>query len=225
MLKTLTTAGSAAIVATTLALSGASAATILTNGSFETGVPGNTPGLVNGANYADMPTTGPDSDVWAGLNGWSLHSGPGIEVQTQRTLGLTPKDGNYYAELDSLANSVMYQTVRLNVGKYMLSFWYSPQVADATTNGISYRLGGLVSGLVTGLTPGAVVGDWVEITAEYVVRKAGYYRLAFQARGRSDGVGGLLDNVAIASIPVPASGLVLLAGLGGLAALRRRKMA
>jgi hypothetical protein len=118
MLKTLTTAGSAAIVATTLALSGASAATILTNGSFETGVPGNTPGLVNGANYADMPTTGPDSDVWAGLNGWTLRSGPGIEVQTQRTLGLTPKDGNYYAELDSLANSVMYQTVRLNVGKY-----------------------------------------------------------------------------------------------------------
>jgi hypothetical protein len=41
--------------------------------------------------------------------------------------------------------------------------------------------------------------------------------------GRNDGFG--IDAIAIAAVPVPAAGLLLLGGLGGLAALKRRKKA
>jgi hypothetical protein len=59
--------------------------TILVNGSFESGVPGNSRGIVNGANFNAMVTSGPNWDAWRGLNGWTLASGSGIAVETDRT--------------------------------------------------------------------------------------------------------------------------------------------
>ncbi len=215
----------AAILAAS-ALTGAAASASVVNGSFETGVPGNSPGLVFGSNFADMPTSGPSWDIFSGLNGWTTVRGPGVEVQTNGTLPtIDAQDGNYYVELDSSANSAIYQNVALNVGRYVMSFWYSPRTASQRTNAINYRLSGLAAGQVSNATPGAAVGTWTQISVEFIVTKAKNYRLQFGAAGASDGIGGLLDNVEIAAVPVPASGLVLMGALGGLAALRRRKTA
>lgn len=47
----------------------------------------------------------------------------------------------------------------------------------------------------------------------------------FGAGGTSSNDGFDVDSVAIAAVPLPAAGMLLLGGLGGLAALRRRKKA
>jgi hypothetical protein len=215
----------AGLFAAAMALAGAAnAATVVVNGSFEQGVPGNTPGLVNGALFGNLPSGSPSSDVWTDLIGWKTVKGPGIEVQTDGSLPtIDAQDGEYYATLDSGANSAMYQTVGLHPGRYLLSFWYNTETGNFRTDGVNYRVSGLVAGKVNGATPGVVVGTWTQITAEFVVKTAKNYRLTFAANGKGDGQGGLLDNVEIVAVPVPAGGLALLGALGGLAMLRRRK--
>jgi hypothetical protein len=203
----------------------AGASTILVNGGFESGTPGNAPGIVNGANYADMPTLGPATDVFAGLNGWPMKKGAGVEVQTDNSNpNIDAHGGEYYISFDTgTENTAIQQSVSLGIGKFMLSFWYSPESTGDLTNGINYLLTGILSGKVLPSGIGATVGNWTQVSFEFIVTEAKTYTLAFVGTGRADGVGGLLDDIEIASIPVPASGLLLLGGLGGLAFWRRRK--
>lgn len=219
-------AGAALSVAVALP---ASAASIVTNGSFETGVPGNVGGLNFNSNFNNLNTSGSSWDVWKSLNGWTSMSGPGIEVQSNRTLStINAQEGTRYVELDSNGNSSMGQNVALQAGRYLLSFWYSPRTSNANTNGIEYAVGNLVSGAVTNGNPaGAVPGTWTLVSALFTVKSAGSYLLAFGASGRNDTYGGLIDNVAIdpAPVPLPAAGVGLMLGLGSLAAMRRRRKA
>ena len=204
----------------------AQAATIVQNGSFESGVPGNAPGLNFGSQFSNL-NSGPGSswDMWNAINGWTKTNGSGIEVQSNRTLStIDAHSGVHYVELDSNRNSRMVQQVALNVGRYVLSFWYSPRTASST-NGIEYAVGTFTGGSVNYHNPlAAVPGVWTLITHNFLVTQAGTYDLAFAANGRSDSYGGLLDDVSIAPVPVPAAGLGLMAGLGLLGALRRRKV-
>ncbi len=217
------------LLAVTLAaasFTGVAASASVVNGSFETGVPGDAPGFVNGLLFGDLPTDPSGWDVYSAVNGWTTVKGSGVEVQTANTLStIDPQDGNYYVELDGVDNSSIYQNVALGVGRYVLSFWYSPRTTDTRSNAIAWRLSGLASGRADNFTVGATVGAWTQITAEFLVTKAKNYRLTFGAIGKSDGIGGLLDNIEVAAVPVPASGLALFGALGGLAALRRRKAA
>lgn len=217
-----------AVAATAVLSAGAaSASTIVTNGSFESGVPGNVKGRVNGANFNNLNSTGPSWDVWKRLNGWRTVYGSGIEVQSNRTLStIDAQSGNKYVELDSTSNSGMAQTVALGVGKYVLSFWYSPRTSDPKTNGVEYAVGNLTGGYATASNPiYAVVGHWAHIVSVFTVTTAGKYDLRFSATGVNDTYGGLIDNVDIAPVPLPAAGLGLMAALGGLASLRRRRKA
>ncbi|MGL4310578.1 MAG: hypothetical protein ACRCSU_08830 [Paracoccaceae bacterium] len=215
---------SAGLMAAALAAP-ASAKSVLFNGGFELGVLGDTRGLRNGATYANMPTSGASSDIWRNLAGWSTISGPGMEVQTRRTIGLSPTDGNYYLELDSTANTTIRQTVALTRGRYQLSFSYSPRSNDRGTNGVHFALADLVGGTVTGPNPGhgTRVGQWTAFTYDLKIDSAGSYALDFGAVGRSDSIGGLVDNIALTPVPLPAAGLAFIAGLGALAGLARRR--
>jgi hypothetical protein len=205
---------------------GATASASVINGSFEEGVPGNTPGIVNGLLFDDLPSDPSGFDVYGAVNGWTTVKGSGVGVHTANTLPtIDAQDGDYYAELDGVDNAAIFQNVGLHVGRYVLSFWYSPQNDDTRTNGIIYRLSGVLSGKVDNMTVGATVGAWTQISVEFLASTARSYRLTFAAIGKEDGIGGLIDNVEIAPVPLPASGLALLAALGGIAALRRRKTA
>lgn len=175
--------------------------------------------------------------VFSSLPGWTTVSGAGIEIQTSNTLGtINPQDGQHYVELDSNNNSAMQQTINFaSTGRYLLSFFFSPRDGDAGSNIIDYSLVGaaspvvnLLAGSVTGPAsgpPATAVGLWTQITAEFVVTQAGNYNLKFAASGTNNSLGGFVDNVSIAAVPLPAGGLLLIGALGGLVALRRRMSA
>ncbi len=228
-----------AVAAATVALSASSAAAIVVNGGFE--ITNDNPGLVNGnANQASLVgKSGTNSwDVFAGLTGWDVVSGPGIEVQTLNTVGggsFGPKEGDFYVELDSHpgpnSNTTMKQNLgALQSGRYELSFWYAPRTNDIGSNGIEFSVFNGISLVkeVTGTGTDALV--WRQIVETFIVPGGGLNPVfvQFAAIGKQDTLGGFLDDVRlerVAPIPLPAAGWMLLAGLGALFAKRRRAAA
>jgi hypothetical protein len=184
------------VLAAVLTFSGPAVAVTVTNGSFE-----------------------------SGLTGWTLSRG-NVDVHTSATAPLNAQDGSTFVELEAGTNGMIRQTVALTVGRYLLSFWYSPNEAgNALSSEIGYRLGGLANGRVNATSSGTTVGNWIQVAVEVQVKQARNYLLGFSAYGKEDANGGYVDNVSIAPIPVPAAGFALLGGLAGLAGLRRRKKA
>jgi hypothetical protein len=208
-------------------------ATIVQNGSFEDDPAPGLAGTNNGLLFGQLVGSAQGWDVYASLPGWTkTGNGSGIEVQTDKAVTSTDAMfDEHYVELDSNNNSAMRQALTLTTGRYKLSFWFSPRAlrnnqSTAETNGIRYSIADL-SGTIEG--PGGAaqtsVGMWTEITGLFNVAQDGVYDLDFAAVGSSDSFGGFIDNVSVAPVPVPAAGLLLLGALGGIAALRRRRMA
>lgn len=208
------------------------AATVtLANSSFEQATVSRPRGFVNNLTFSQLNTTAPGWDVFNGLQGWTVGGGGGnrVEIRSDKSTSVDAQDGDYYLSLDTGngKNSTISQSVVLSTGKYVLSFWYSPESALVATNTIGFNLGNLVSGNVSAGTNGARVGVWTEVRQKFTVLSGATYGLKFAALGAADGVGGYIDNVgiAVASVPVPASGLVLLSGVGALLGLKRRRRA
>ncbi|WP_424990867.1 hypothetical protein [Fluviibacterium sp. S390] len=216
-------------------MAGAAQAAIVQNGSFEQSFA--TPGKRNGGQVFDKLQSGRGSSwqVWDALPGWTTKSGYGIEVQSNRTLrGIDAQHGLHYLEMDSNNNSSMVQEVVLDMGEHMLEFFYSPRTQRAQSNDISWGLDGLTKGVVSDRDAGTKIGQWTRVTQVFNVAKAGTYTLGFGALGRSDGLGGLLDNVSItamglsntpAPVPLPGAALMLASAAGALVSIRRLRRA
>lgn len=215
------------VVLATFSVTAASAATVV-NGSFEdsTNVQGNL-----GDHFDDLAgsTGGGSWDVWNELNGWSSPDA-GIEIQTAHTLGqIDAQDGDHYVELASHgapdSNSAMKQDIAFSAGEHVLSFYYSPRTGTLGENGIAFGVEGVFDSVVSGPTDDLKRGEWSKVTYRFTIGDE-TASLFFSAEpGGSSTLGGLLDNVSISEVPLPASSLLLLAGLGGLGALRRRQKA
>lgn len=219
---------SAAIAVMTAA--SANAATIVVNGSFEESYDGGE-GLVSSH-------SGGDWLQYSAIPGWHVFGDNAFEIQTNDLGIIDAADGERYVELDAHGpnpNAGVRQSVFLDTGKYLLSFFYSPRVdkPQTSTNDIEFRVGtGGINGpsIVSGDVSGAPNtdyphGEWTEVTAEFFVQVAGNYNLDFWAPTLNGGntLGGFIDDVSIAPIPVPASALMLLAGVGAFGAARRKK--
>lgn len=205
----------AVLAATTLT---ASAATVI-NGSFE-----DAPSEQgrSGTDFNQMNISGRTWDIWNALPGWDTTTGRGVEVQSDRTLGdIDAHSGNHYLELDTTRNSGITQSVYLNEGKYELSFWYAPRSNNSNSNGISFGIGNMFD-TVAGPSGEFQRYTWTEVVRSFSIDSAGTYDLTFAATQQSDGLGGLLDTIDITEIPLPASALLLLGGLGAIGALRRK---
>ena len=230
---------SAAVLSLALA-TGASAAVV--NAGFDD-LTGSNPGtgLSNGNTLANMVgATGSRSwDIYSSLNGWTTTTGPGLEVQTKNTVGaIDPHSGPFYIELDGDpdmvgaapipggGNSTITQSIFLEKGKYELSFFYAPRVRNngELTNGVEYSIGDVLDS-ITGPNADAPFGQWTEVVALFSVAQAGNFDLTFSAIGRNDTLGGFIDTVSIAAVPLPAPVLMLGFGLAGLFAASRRKTA
>lgn len=225
MYKSLMTTAACAIVCAT----SASAATVV-NGSFEAST--DVVGLVNGNNFDDLAgsTRSSSWDVWNSLDGWASQ-GAGIEIQTNGTLGIIDaQDGEHYVELASHglsnSNSLMAQALDFSAGSYLLSFYYSPRTNVVGENGINFGIEGVFDDAVSGPSDSRQRGEWSEVTYEFTIDSDMSTGLFFSAvDGGSSTLGGLIDNVSISAVPLPASAALLLAGLGGLGAMRRRQKA
>ncbi|WP_298844141.1 VPLPA-CTERM sorting domain-containing protein [uncultured Roseobacter sp.] len=229
--------------------SSAGAATIVMNGDFET--VDDRAGLTVGGSDGDAlnslsGSTGRASwDVYDTLpGGWANapERGNGIEVQTNGTLrGVTAHSGSHYIELDSERgdgvgpNSNMSQAISLTAGTYDLRFWYMkrPGGSSAASNRIAVNIwdslldrNPLFDELLIhpSTLSGRVENGWTEIVHRFTVTEDyDNALLLFAARGRQDELGGLIDTVSISAVPLPAGVLLLLSGVAGMGAMRRRK--
>jgi hypothetical protein len=228
----------AATLAATLAATSASALTtnLVMNGDFEDvdDRPGNKGLALNSLAGA----TGNNSwDVYSSLpGGWTSTVGTGIEVQTDATVPqINAQSGKHYIELDSErspagSNSNMQQSIDLAVGQYLLSFWYSPRTNQIGTNGVAVSIDPNVGGVSGSTLPllktvvNSNVGTWTQFSYLFtVLTDESPILLSFTADGTADTFGGFIDTVSITAVPLPASALLLLGGVGGLALFRRRQ--
>lgn len=177
------------------------------NGSFETGT------VTLGSGYGISLSN---------YGGWDV--GPaGIEIQEDGAIGaIDAQDGERYVELDTTVNSFISQTISFtSAGSYLLNFWYS---SIRNNDGITAEIGGVSQNYTT---IGSSNTGWQLVTLAFTSDGTTPQLLKFSATGAGNpGVGGLLDNVSITQtsvVPLPATGLMLLGALGGMAALRRRK--
>ncbi|SET70334.1 VPLPA-CTERM sorting domain-containing protein [Paracoccus homiensis] len=205
----------AAAVAGVLVAGAASAATVV-NGGFED-VSGLNKGGLNKGKYG----------IYESISGWTKATGGGIELQNNATLGnRDANSGNWYVELDSTRNSSMYQDITFSTaGVYAMSFFYAPRTKTPGDNGVSYSIANGSSELVSGLVDGVAPADWMKVTSgSFKVDAGDTLRLTFSAEGISNSLGGFIDDVSIAPVPLPASALLLMGALSGMGiAARRRK--
>lgn len=157
------------------------------------------------------------------IPGWI--GAPTIEVQNH--VAGSPFEGNQYVELDTNANSSMYQDVSTIAGTtYSVHFAYSPRPGVAAmSNGIAAFWGDTLYAMVALNGVGLPDTAWTGYDFT-TVATGSTSRLTFSAFGTSDSLGGYLDDVRLTAVPEPGTlqvfglGLVILATIGG---TRRRR--
>ncbi len=120
-----------------------------------------------------------------------------IEVQ-EGNFGFGSPQGNGIVELDSDGNSAIEQTVTLTAaGQYRFSLDYIMRGTDPSTNGFEVFVNGVSRGIVNPTTPGrqTFTVDLTLAAGDNVIRIA--------ARGNSDGVGTLIDDVSLVALSPP----------------------
>jgi choice-of-anchor C domain-containing protein len=192
-------------LAFSLAAGSAVAATVQ-NGGFES------PGTFSGS-FTTIGTGG-------SLPGWSIDSGSVDLINTYWQNG----SGNYSLDLSGNAAATISQTITdLTIGQhYRLSFLLAGNPdSGPIVKSLLVSIGG-DSRIFTFDTAGSSRGSmgWTGNSLDFV---AGDTSLLLSFASQDAGAfGPALDAVAISAIPLPAGAPLLLAGLGGLALMRRR---
>ena len=183
----------------------ASAATeLVTNGSFEANAIGNG-----------------SWSIFNSLTGWT--GAPNIELRNN--VAGAAFAGSNYVELDTTGNSGMYQNIATTAGEhYTLSFAFSARPNTGNTNDINVFWNGALVAANAGSNPTGA-HQWQVFNFD-VIGAAGSSQLKFAAAGASDALGGSLDAVSVVrAVPEPETYAMMLAGLGLVGFLARRRKA
>lgn len=190
-----------AVTSLSLAAMGAQASNLVSNGSFE----------------ADSMASG----TWAIVNSLTDWTGlPNVEIRNN--IAGTAQDGSNYVELDTAANGGISQTIT-GTGLATLSFWYSARPFTGYTNDLTVSFGNLTATVLQGVYNMAPDHVWQQFTATVDMGTSGSSTLSFYGAGVSDGFGGSLDNISVTAVPEPESYAMLLAGLGLIGTIARRR--
>lgn len=195
------------------AASGAIAAPIVTNGSFESGLTGWT---------TSGTGTTPGIGITVITTGGSNSTGYGDNVPVY---DLT----HAVFFVDDNANETLSQSVSLLGGQnYTLSFALFATGSGAN-NPYTFSLKDSVGAnvLATNLSSSVPVGVWTPYSYSFQAVSTGNFTLAFNyTSGQTPSKDVILDAVNITAVPEPASWALMLMGFGGLGfAMRRRKVA
>ncbi len=176
--------------------------------------------VVNGSFEDYTSVTAGHWSIFGSGYGWTTGS-RGVEIRN--AVAGSAADGVRFAELDTTGNSWISQTIHTNANQTMeLSFSYAPRAGvSAASNKIHAFWNGQSLGIFTG--NGNASTSWIDVTFDVQADASGFGELKFAAIGTSDSVGGSLDNVSLNAVPEPESAALLLAGLGLLAAVSRRR--
>jgi MYXO-CTERM domain-containing protein len=194
----------------TLLAFGAQAANLVTNGSFESNAQAN-------GTWA----------IYSNLVGWT---GQSNKIELRNNAVGTAQNGSNFVELDVAKNSGMFQDI-IGTGLVNLSFFYAARPQTGMTNGLGFSFGAVTGSLLATAVNATSTHNWLQYTLNnFQLNASGTTRLSFFATGKSDGLGGSLDNVSVTAVsPVPEveTYAMLLAGLGllGVASRRRRNKA
>lgn len=184
------------------ALGANAASNLVSNGSFESTVQ-------SGGTWGTYPSL----PGWVGL--------PTVELRNN--VSGVAQDGNNFVELDTNRNSGIAQTIVAS-GLVELSFWYSARPGTGATNDIGVSFGESFQAVVLqGVTNNTGANIWQKFTQVINLGNSGSAVLAFYGQGSSDSFGGSLDNISVTAVPEPETFAMLLAGLGLVGTIARRR--
>lgn len=178
-------------------LAGASAANLITNGSFEQ------PDIATGS-FAVL--SNPLVPGWTHQPAPQAVSSSGIEIQDHAGGGNPdPAAGAQFAELDSDGPSNIYQDVATNPGAtYRLTFLYSARL-NTTADQNHFRVSAGPESATIGPLTSAPVNVWIPYTLDFVATGKSS-RIAFLDLGPEEPAGGLgayIDLVSVDSVNTP----------------------
>ena len=211
---------------------------LIQNGSFESpAIAYNTWTVVPGKNYLDANNTKKATKYMAD---WDTDLTSGVEVRNH--VAGVAQDGNNFIELDThygkfncatfdnngigtSTNSWISQSVDTDRGHtYHLSYYYSPREGvESASNDINVYWNGDLLKNNTGSGSGVSGNVWQHWEFD-VTGTGGWDTLKFAAGGTAQTYGGSLDNVSlVAAVPEPETYALMMAGLGAVAFMARRR--
>jgi choice-of-anchor C domain-containing protein len=182
-----------------------SAATI-TNGSFEA------PGTFSGS-FTTLGAGDPS------LTGWSIDSGSIDLINTYWNAA----EGDYSIDMSGDGPATISTIIsELSIGyRYLITFDVGANPdAEPDIKLLDATIGGF-TGQYTAPRAGRPL-NWTSYALEFIATAATQTLSFSSAANGINPYGPALDNVEIATVPVPATGMMLLLALGGLVAMRRR---
>lgn len=162
-----------------------------------------------------------------GLNGWILNSGIGNAVTgySSTSLSLLPQEGSYFLQLEhsNMFPGDLTQSVTLNAGD-VVSGWLASEVAGTSIAWISVEYDSSSERIWASSTGSTTWTYWNWMAPETNTYTLRLYALATGIPPAPIYSNLFVDNISVASVPIPEPASVLLLGswMLGLAGLTRK---